>query len=269
MRQRREDTYGNKAAQQACRSRLAGRLCLLASTLCLLVFFSSAQLASATKPACCGGPTGPTGASGPTGATGKEGPKGVTGAAGAPGEKGATGATGAEGKEGIGSGTTGATGAAGAAGATGAAGAAGAAGATGAQGTQGVTGATGAEGKTGATGPTGPTGPTGVGETGATGPTGAAGTHIVSGAVGPLGEKAEGSGFESSLLAPGVYQVLIPTTECPPIGSIAVTPATGTVVIAEQQRGCLSATQARFLVFLFEPSGAKASDGFDFMATTP
>jgi hypothetical protein len=137
-----------KRAVRAMSLRLVGRLSL-AGTLCLLVFFTGAQLASAKPPT---GPSGPTGATGATGATG------VTGATGATGLQGVTGATGA----------------------TGAPGAPGLNGTPGAPGTPGEPGPTGATGATGAgaTGPTGATGP-GAGATGATGEkgaTGAAGT---------------------------------------------------------------------------------------------
>jgi hypothetical protein len=79
-------------------------------------------------------------------------------------------------------------------------GGAGTTGPTGPTGEKGVTGSTGPEGKSGGTGgtggPTGPTGPTGAGEkgtTGATGPTGpegkSGGTGGTGGATGPTGEK--------------------------------------------------------------------------------
>ncbi len=146
----------------------------------------------------------------------------------------------------------------------------GATGATGATGETGVTGATGETGKTGATGGSGSTGATG--ETGATGPTGAAGTHIVSGEVGSNGQKLEGSGFESSLVSTGIYQIRIPTSSC--TGAITVTPFTdtaGSAIISGYQSACSSVpTEARvFTVILSEPSGAKANANFDFMAATP
>jgi len=103
MRKRRVAMYGDKAASQTRRPRLAGRICLLASTCCLLVFFGSTQIASAAKPVGPTGPTGPTGPAGATGATGPAGatgPQGVTGAAGAPGATGPAGKTGATGATG-------------------------------------------------------------------------------------------------------------------------------------------------------------------------
>jgi hypothetical protein len=95
MRKRREAMHSN-AATQARRPRPAGRLWLLAGTLCLLVFFSTAQIASAVKPS---GNTGPTGPTGPTGATGAAGTNGTNGT------NGAAGATGATGPAGFGSGS--------------------------------------------------------------------------------------------------------------------------------------------------------------------
>jgi Collagen triple helix repeat (20 copies) len=109
MRKHREAVHSTKAAPHP-RRRLAGRLGLLASTLGLLVFFSSTQIASAAAPSKgATGPTGPTGATGATGAKGATGANGVTGATGANGKEGAKGATGANGVNGV-NGATGATG---------------------------------------------------------------------------------------------------------------------------------------------------------------
>jgi hypothetical protein len=146
----------------------------LASTLCLLVFFSGVQVASAAPKT---GPTGPTGATGPTG---ESGPTGTAGATGAEGLKGATGATGM-------TGTTGA------------------AGPTGESGPTGTAGATGAEGATGSTGATGATGPTGAGlssvervegPTELTGAGAAVGTTVTGSVTCPANETLVGGGAE-------------------------------------------------------------------------
>jgi hypothetical protein len=252
MGQRREGMHSTNAAPQALRRRWAGPLRLLASTLGLLVFFTSAQAASAAHLTSVSPTTGcpdatitfaGTGFSGKTATaewhdpgafvfTTATTPAKVTSSTTATGpaplflslETG-VGTVSIEHSNSVvftfpalpscygkGGGATGPTGATGSTGATGVTGATGTTGTSGATGPTGVGGSTGATGASGATGTTGATGAQGV--TGATGATGP---------EGPSGKNGE-NGATGATGTDGVTGV---TGTTGPTGPTGATGATG------------------------------------------
>jgi len=151
-------------------------------------------------------------------------------------------------------------------------------GAHGSTGTRGVTGAqgpTGARGVTGAQGPTGFTGATGpAGATGSTGPPGP-GTKVIAGAIAFNGVAFEGSGFSSSRVNPGTYQITFPPGTFPgcTVPIAVVTPTQAPVVVTGEISSelCtpegLSVFTARFWTVGSNP--AKTDTPFTFIAAQP